>query len=89
MVKQTTIKHEISISGVGLHTGENVNMKICPAPPNHGIKFKRVDLENAPVVKADVDYVVDVSRGTTLELNGVKVATVEHEFNKGNRLMCF
>ena len=78
MVKQTTIKNEINISGVGLHTGEGVNMKIRPAPPNHGIKFKRVDLENAPSVKADVDYVVDVSRGTTLELNGAKIATVEH-----------
>ncbi len=78
MVKQNTIKEEVSISGVGLHTGESVNMKICPAPPNHGVKFKRVDLENTPIVKADVDYVVDVSRGTTLELNGVRVATVEH-----------
>ncbi len=77
-VKQHTIKSPVSISGVGLHTGVKVNMTFVPAPPNHGIVFQRVDLENQPIVEADVDYVVDLSRGTTIEKNGARVSTVEH-----------
>lgn len=75
---QHTIKQQITVSGVGLHTGEKVNMTFCPAPINHGYKFKRVDLPGQPVVNADCDLVVDVSRGTTLEQNGARVSTVEH-----------
>ncbi|RBL93981.1 bifunctional UDP-3-O-[3-hydroxymyristoyl] N-acetylglucosamine deacetylase/3-hydroxyacyl-ACP dehydratase [Chitinophaga flava] len=75
---QHTLKGEISISGVGLHTGASVNMTLKPASPGFGIKFQRVDLPNQPVVKADVDYVVDTARGTTLEHNGARVSTVEH-----------
>ncbi|WP_143310681.1 bifunctional UDP-3-O-[3-hydroxymyristoyl] N-acetylglucosamine deacetylase/3-hydroxyacyl-ACP dehydratase [Chitinophaga vietnamensis] len=75
---QHTLKGEISISGVGLHTGAKVNMTLKPASPGFGIKFQRVDLPNQPVVKADVDYVVDTARGTTLEHNGARVSTVEH-----------
>jgi UDP-3-O-[3-hydroxymyristoyl] N-acetylglucosamine deacetylase/3-hydroxyacyl-[acyl-carrier-protein] dehydratase len=77
-VKQHTIKSPVSISGVGLHTGVKVNMTFVPAPPNHGIVFQRVDLEDQPTVEADVDYVVDLSRGTTIEKNGARVSTVEH-----------
>lgn len=77
-VKQHTIKRPISISGVGLHTGVKVNMTFLPAGTNHGIKFQRVDLEGQPIVEADVDYVVDLSRGTTIEKNGARVNTVEH-----------
>ncbi|MBW8049032.1 MAG: bifunctional UDP-3-O-[3-hydroxymyristoyl] N-acetylglucosamine deacetylase/3-hydroxyacyl-ACP dehydratase [Cytophagales bacterium] len=76
--KQHTIKSSVSLSGVGLHTGIQVNMKLLPANPNHGIKFQRIDLEDEPVVEADVDNVTDVSRGTTIEQNRVKVHTVEH-----------
>ncbi len=76
--KQHTIKQPVTVSGVGLHTGVNANMTFVPAAPNHGIKFQRIDLENQPVVEADVDYVVDLSRGTTLEKNGARVNTVEH-----------
>jgi UDP-3-O-[3-hydroxymyristoyl] N-acetylglucosamine deacetylase/3-hydroxyacyl-[acyl-carrier-protein] dehydratase len=75
---QHTLKGDISISGVGLHTGASVNMTLKPASPGFGIKFQRVDLPNQPVVKADVDYVVDTARGTTLEHNGARVSTVEH-----------
>ncbi|WP_255578566.1 bifunctional UDP-3-O-[3-hydroxymyristoyl] N-acetylglucosamine deacetylase/3-hydroxyacyl-ACP dehydratase [Chitinophaga sp. sic0106] len=75
---QHTLKGEISISGVGLHTGASVNMTLKPASPGFGIKFQRVDLPNQPVVKADVDYVVDTARGTTLEDKGARVSTVEH-----------
>jgi len=75
---QQTLKGPVNIKGVGLHTGAEVTMCLKPAPVNHGIKFQRVDLDEKPIIEANVDYVVDVSRGTTLEKNGVKVATVEH-----------
>lgn len=75
---QQTIKKEVSLSGVGLHTGKNVTVKFLPAPPNHGIKFQRVDLPEQPIIPADCDLVTTVQRGTTLEKNGGIVATVEH-----------
>ncbi len=77
-VKQHTIGKEVTVSGVGLHIGVIATMTFVPAPPNHGYKFRRMDLEGYPTVDADVDYVVDVSRGTTLEQNGARVFTVEH-----------
>ncbi|PIQ47012.1 MAG: UDP-3-O-[3-hydroxymyristoyl] N-acetylglucosamine deacetylase [Cytophagales bacterium CG12_big_fil_rev_8_21_14_0_65_40_12] len=76
--KQHTIKEPVTVSGVGLHTGVISNMTFVPAPPNHGIKFQRTDLEFQPIVDADVDYVVDLSRGTTIEHNGARINTVEH-----------
>jgi UDP-3-O-[3-hydroxymyristoyl] N-acetylglucosamine deacetylase/3-hydroxyacyl-[acyl-carrier-protein] dehydratase len=76
--KQHTIKERFSLEGVGLHTGMNATMTFIPADINHGIKFQRVDLPGQPVVDADVDYVVDLSRGTTIEHNGARVNTVEH-----------
>jgi UDP-3-O-[3-hydroxymyristoyl] N-acetylglucosamine deacetylase/3-hydroxyacyl-[acyl-carrier-protein] dehydratase len=75
---QKTIKGPISIAGVGLHSGKEVTLTFKPAPVNHGFKFKRVDLLGEPTINADADLVVDVSRGTTLEQNGARVATVEH-----------
>lgn len=75
---QHTIKGEVSISGVGLHTGEFTNLVIKPAAVDHGIKFQRIDLEEQTIIKADVDLVVDTSRGTTLEFKGARVYTVEH-----------
>jgi UDP-3-O-[3-hydroxymyristoyl] N-acetylglucosamine deacetylase/3-hydroxyacyl-[acyl-carrier-protein] dehydratase len=75
---QKTIEKSAKLSGIGLHTGHQVTMVFHPAPANHGVKFKRVDVEGQPVIDADVFKVTDVSRGTTLEDNGVKVATVEH-----------
>ncbi len=76
--KQHTIKEPVTVSGVGLHTGVEANMTFTPAPPNHGSKFQRVDLPDQPTVDADVDYVVDLSRGTTIEHNGARINTVEH-----------
>jgi UDP-3-O-[3-hydroxymyristoyl] N-acetylglucosamine deacetylase/3-hydroxyacyl-[acyl-carrier-protein] dehydratase len=76
--KQHTIKEPVTVSGVGLHTGVISNMTFVPAPPNHGIKFQRTDLQFQPIVDADVDYVVDLSRGTTIEHNGARINTVEH-----------
>lgn len=77
-LKQHTIKKSVTLSGVGLHTGVDVHMTFLPAKPNHGIKFQRIDLDGQPIVDADVDNVVDLSRGTTIEQNGARVNTVEH-----------
>lgn len=76
--KQQTIKKAASVSGVGLHTGVSATMTFVPAPANHGYKFQRVDLPGQPIVDADVDNVVDLSRGTTIEQNGARINTVEH-----------
>src|SRR5690606_13952535 len=76
--KQRTIKKAVSVSGVGLHTGKPVTLTFNPAPENHWFKFKRVDVEGQPVINADADLVVDTSRGTTLEKDGVRVYTTEH-----------
>jgi UDP-3-O-[3-hydroxymyristoyl] N-acetylglucosamine deacetylase/3-hydroxyacyl-[acyl-carrier-protein] dehydratase len=78
VVKQKTLGNSFKIEGVGLHTGVNVTMNFLPAPANHGFKFKRVDLENQPIIPADVDLVIDTSRGTLLEKDGVRIGTIEH-----------
>lgn len=77
-VKQQTIEKSVSVSGIGLHTGVQATMTFLPAPINHGYKFQRIDLEGQPIIDADVDNVVDVSRGTTIEQHGARVYTVEH-----------
>lgn len=76
--KQRTLKSAVHLQGVGLHTGEKVNLEICPAPDNHGYKFQRIDLEGQPIIKADCDLVVATDRGTTLEYKGARVYTTEH-----------
>ncbi len=76
--KQHTIAKEVNIQGKGLHTGVEVNMKLLPACSGHGIQFRRIDLPNMPLIKADCDLVVDTSRGTTLAEGNAKVSTVEH-----------
>lgn len=78
MVKQTTIKSEISLIGVGLHTGKEVKMTFKPAPINNGYTFVRTDLEGQPIIEADANYVVNTQRGTNLEKLGVKIQTSEH-----------
>ena len=78
MVKQTTIKESISLEGVGLHTGQQVKMTFKPAPINNGYTFVRVDLEGAPVIEADANYVTTTQRGTSMEKLGVKINTTEH-----------
>ncbi len=75
---QQTLKGSVTLQGVGLHTGEKVTMTMKPANAGFGIRFQRIDLPDKPVVKADCDYVVDTSRGTTIELNGARVSTIEH-----------
>ncbi len=75
---QRTIKNPVSISGTGLHTGTSCTMTFKPAPDNSGIKFIRIDLGGKPEIPANADFVVDISRGTTLGLGDAKVYTVEH-----------
>ncbi len=77
-VKQQTLKEQITFTGKGLHTGLEVEMTLCPAPINHGIKFQRVDIDGQPTIDAIADYVTATSRGTTLEHNEVKISTLEH-----------
>jgi len=78
MIKQRTIKNPVSLTGVGLHTGKKVTITFNPAPEHHWFKFQRTDVEGQPIIEADADLVVDTSRGTTLEKNGVRVHTTEH-----------
>lgn len=77
-INQTTIKKEVSLHGVGLHTGQNVTLSFKPAPVNHGFAFKRIDLEGEPVIPANASFVTDTDRGTSLEKNGVVIQTSEH-----------
>ena len=76
--KQKTIEKPVSLSGMGLHSGVEVIITFKPAAENHGFKFVRTDLPENPIIRALADNVVDATRGTTLEENGVRVATVEH-----------
>ena len=76
--KQRTIEKEVSLKGVGLHTGKNVTLTFKPAPENHGYAFVRADLEGTPTIEADANYVVNTQRGTNLEKLGVKIQTSEH-----------
>jgi UDP-3-O-[3-hydroxymyristoyl] N-acetylglucosamine deacetylase/3-hydroxyacyl-[acyl-carrier-protein] dehydratase len=78
LVQQRTIKEPVSLSGIGLHTGNLSTMTFKPAPENYGVRFRRVDLAGSPEVPADVDHVVDLSRGTTIQVGEARVHTVEH-----------
>ena len=76
--KQRTIRHSKSCQGIGLHTGVDSVITFHPAPENYGIRFVRSDIKDSPEIKADIDHVVDISRGTTIEENDVRIHTVEH-----------
>jgi UDP-3-O-[3-hydroxymyristoyl] N-acetylglucosamine deacetylase/3-hydroxyacyl-[acyl-carrier-protein] dehydratase len=78
MSHQITIKNEAAIKGFGLHTGNEVIMTFKPAPINHGISFKRIDLEEQPIIEASINYVTLTDRSTTLNKEGIKLQTVEH-----------
>jgi UDP-3-O-[3-hydroxymyristoyl] N-acetylglucosamine deacetylase/3-hydroxyacyl-[acyl-carrier-protein] dehydratase len=75
---QCTIKKEVTLKGVGLHTGKNVTLTFKPAPVNTGYVFKRIDMEGAPCIAADANYVTNTQRGTNLEKDGVTIQTSEH-----------
>lgn len=76
--KQHTITNSVSLTGIGLHTGQKGTLTFHPAGVNHGVVFRRIDVDGKPFVETKVENVVDTSRGTTIAQNGVKVFTVEH-----------
>jgi UDP-3-O-[3-hydroxymyristoyl] N-acetylglucosamine deacetylase / 3-hydroxyacyl-[acyl-carrier-protein] dehydratase len=76
--KQNTIAAPVTLTGVGLHTGQTVTLTFKPAPEDTGIRFLRTDLPDEIFIEADADYVADTSRGTTLVKEGSKIVTVEH-----------
>lgn len=78
MLQQQTLREPVSYAGIGLHSGNRVNLTFLPASPNSGIRFRRVDLEGKPEVEARIENVVDTTRSTTLGKGNVKVHTVEH-----------
>lgn len=75
---QTTLRREVSLSGVGLHTGNSSKITFRPAPANTGLRFFREDLPGAPMIPARLEFVVATVRGTNLGLHEAKVHTVEH-----------
>ena len=75
---QCTIGNKTSCVGIGLHTGVESKITFKPAPEDFGMRFKRMDVEGCPEIRAAIDHVIDISRGTTIEENGVRIHTVEH-----------
>jgi UDP-3-O-[3-hydroxymyristoyl] N-acetylglucosamine deacetylase/3-hydroxyacyl-[acyl-carrier-protein] dehydratase len=78
VLQQQTLGGPVSYSGVGLHSGNRVNMTFLPAPANSGIRFRRVDLEDKPEIEARVENVSETNRSTTLAKGNIRVHTVEH-----------
>jgi UDP-3-O-[3-hydroxymyristoyl] N-acetylglucosamine deacetylase / 3-hydroxyacyl-[acyl-carrier-protein] dehydratase len=78
VLQQQTLREPISYAGIGLHSGNRVNMTFLPAPPNAGLRFRRVDLEGKPEIEARIENVSDTTRSTTLCKGNVKIHTVEH-----------
>ena len=78
MVKQRTLKNSVHATGVGLHTGERVTLTLSPAPANSGIVFRRVDVVPVAVIRAEAHAVHDTRLSTCLEINGTRIATIEH-----------
>ncbi|WP_035383334.1 UDP-3-O-acyl-N-acetylglucosamine deacetylase [Ferriphaselus sp. R-1] len=78
MIKQRTLKSTVTATGVGLHTGEKVQLTLKPAPVNHGIVFRRVDLTPIVEIPATAESVHDTRLSTCMEANGTRVSTVEH-----------
>ncbi len=78
MVKQRTLKNPVHATGVGLHTGERVDLDLRPAPANSGIVFRRVDISPVVAIRAEAHAVNDTRLSTCLDKGGVKVSTIEH-----------
>lgn len=77
-MKQQTLKGSFTLKGVGLHTGLEIIVTFNPAPEDHGVKIKRVDLEDQPILDALAENVVNTQRGTVIGKGGVTVSTIEH-----------
>jgi UDP-3-O-[3-hydroxymyristoyl] N-acetylglucosamine deacetylase/3-hydroxyacyl-[acyl-carrier-protein] dehydratase len=78
MAKQQTILKSVSLKGVGIHSGNEVNLTFKPAEDNFGYAFCRMDMPDKPIIEADINYVVNTKRGTTLKKNGIVIQTSEH-----------
>src|SRR2546423_9395686 len=78
VLQQQTLRETVNFEGLGLHSGNEVKMTFLPAPPNTGIRFRRVDLEGKPEIEARIDNVTQTNRSTTLSKGNVKIHTVEH-----------
>jgi len=78
MLKQHTILKPVSLKGVGIHTGQEVNLTFKPAKENQGYVFCRVDLPEKPLIEANINFVINTDRGTNLDKNGIKIRTSEH-----------
>lgn len=76
--KQKTLRQSVSFSGIGIHTGQVVNMRFCPAKEGTGIAFRRVDQPGKPLIPATVEYVFDTSRSTNIGIKNLKIYTIEH-----------
>ena len=77
-MKQQTLQGSFTLKGVGLHTGLEIVVTFNPAPENHGVKIKRVDIEDQPILDALAENVVNTQRGTVIGKGGVTVSTIEH-----------
>ncbi len=77
-IGQRTLKREVGCTGIGLHSGKEVSIKIRPAPSNFGICFVREDIDPSFYIKADFKNVIDTKLSTTIGSNGCKVGTIEH-----------
>jgi len=77
-VKQKTLQNSFTLQGIGLHTGLDIEVTFNPAPVDHGVKIKRVDLEDQPVIDALAENVVNTQRGTVVGKQNVTVSTIEH-----------
>lgn len=77
-MKQRTLARDVSVKGSALHTGDAVTLTMKPAPVDHGIVFRRIDLHGAPEIKPRVDFVTDLVRATTIQSGHAKIHTVEH-----------
>jgi len=78
VLQQQTLREAVSFAGIGLHSGNRVNMRLLPAAPNAGVRFRRLDLEGQPEIEARLENVADTTRSTTLGKGNVKIHTVEH-----------
>jgi len=78
MSKQKTIKQSFSLQGKGLHTGLEITLTFVPAPQNHGIKIKRIDIDENSLIDAVAENVTHTMRGTVLQKGDIQVSTVEH-----------
>lgn len=78
MNQQKTIKREVKVSGVGLHTGERANLCFRPAPADRGVRFRRIDLNGSPEIPAEIGQVMEAPRRTSLGKDRVRIHTVEH-----------